>query len=82
MHIYCHPSSILSFMTPSLGSGLISCESTAQEGKEGNRVVAVMLWQWGVPSSEWQPLSLAAFADGCSTVTVCAKAGCLWPLAK
>lgn len=31
---------------------------------------------------EWQPLSQAASADGCTTETVCAKAGCLWPLAK
>lgn len=31
---------------------------------------------------EWQPLSQAAFADGSSAATVCAKAGCLWPLAK
>lgn len=66
-------------MIPSLDPGLISCESTAQEG---NWVIPGLIWQWAVPSSESGMLSQAAFADGCSTVTVCAKAGCLWPLAN
>lgn len=49
MHIYCHPSSILSFMIPSLDPGLISCECTAQER---NWEIPVMVWQWGVPNRE------------------------------
>lgn len=46
-------------------------------GDSRDDLAVVCAQQW-----EWQPLSQAAFADGGSTVTVCTKAGCLWPFAK
>lgn len=46
---YCHLSSILSFVTPGLDPGLISCENTAWER---DREISVIIWQWGLPNSE------------------------------